>query len=177
MYNKKDLSLVMRKVVQKTKYGTFFLWNMSDGLLFVDDFLQIPGKCLILFPRAFGRPFRGLAGTEAFLIFVTAGRQNIDIPGCVLQPVPVDHPGPPGRAHAGKDSWVMPISPGVTRLTRAESTLSAPLSKTSVSAPSRLMRWAVSHRIFTGTPCTRTICIVRSTTGQLSASPSLVTQL
>ena len=53
---------MMRKVVQKTKYGTFFLWNMSDVVLFVDDFLQIPGKCIILFPRAFGRPFRGLAG-------------------------------------------------------------------------------------------------------------------
>ena len=51
---------------------------------------------------------------------------------------------------------------------------SAPLSKTSVSAPSRSMRWAVSQRIFTGTPWDRPIRTVRSTTGQPSASIKIV---
>ena len=165
----------MQKIVQKAEYRALFLWNMSYIFSILYEFLQRSGKRFVLLLRAFGRPFRVLAGTEELFVFIPTGQQAIDILSRVLQTVLVEHSGPPGQAHGGEAIvLVMTISPGVTRLTSAKSTLSAPLSKTSVSAPSRAMRWAVSHRIFTGTPWGRPIRTVRSTTGQPSASIKIV---
>ena len=65
-------------------------------------------------------------------------------------------------------------SPGFTRLTSAKSTLSEPLSNTSVCAPSRSIRWDVSLKITTGTPFFPALRRVRSTTGQPSASIKIV---
>ena len=78
---------------------------------------------------------------------------------------------------ASPSSCVITRSPGCTRFTSAKSTLSGPLSKVNVCAPSRWIWWAVSHRINTGTLYFVAVCTVKSTTGQPSASIRIVTLL
>ena len=92
----------MRKVVQKAEYRALFLWNMSYIFSILYEFLQRSGKRFVLLLRAFGRPFRVLAGTEELFVFIPTGQQAIDILSRVLQTVLVEHSGPPGQAHGGE---------------------------------------------------------------------------
>ena len=79
--------------------------------------------------------------------------QRIYIIRRIFQTVLVQHPRAFCQAHTCQTVILRHNQvPGLTRLTSAKSTLSAPLSNTSVCAPSRSIRWDVSHRITTGTP-------------------------
>ena len=68
----------------------------------MQNILQRSGELLVLLPRAFGWPFRVLAGTEELFVFMPTGQQTVNVPGRVLQPVLVEHSGLPGQAHTGK---------------------------------------------------------------------------
>src|SRR5699024_9738722 len=92
----------MQKIVQKAEYRALFLWNMSYIFSILYEFLQRSCKRLILLPRAFGWPFRVLAGTEELFVFMPPGQQAVDILRRILHSVLVEHSSPPGQAHTCK---------------------------------------------------------------------------
>ncbi len=84
----------------------------------------------------------------------------------IFQTVLVQHPRAFCQAHTCQTVILRHNQvPGLHPVDSAKSTLSAPLSNTSVCAPSRSIRWDVSHRITTGTPFFPALRRVRSTTG------------
>ena len=143
---------------------------MEYVLLFsiIHEILQRSGKRLVLLPRAFGGPFRVLAGTEEFFVFMPTGQQTVNVPGRVRKAVLVEHSGPPGQADTGK-----PIVLGDDNISRLH-----PVDQGKVHAVSALVKdqrlSTLPLDAITGTPWTRPIRTVRSTTGQPSASIKIV---
>ena len=94
-----------------------------------------------------------LAGAKELFVFMPLQHQRIYIIRRIFQTVLVQHPRAFCQAHTCQTVILRHNQvPGLHPVDECKITLSAPLSNTSVCAPSRSIRWDVSHRITTGTP-------------------------
>ena len=129
--NKKQPPLTPGKSERRLQFK-FLIQEKLDGY---KNICQCGDKCFILLLRPFWAPFGVLSGSEELFVFITPQQERIHVVGGVLQTVLVQHPCALGKAHTRQP--VVLCHDNFTRLTSAKSTLSAPLSNTSVCAPSR----------------------------------------
>ena len=104
----------------------------------VQDLLKRVRKPDILLLRPLWAPLGVLPGTEELFVFIPSQHKSVYVVGGVFQTILVQHACALGKTHTRQPVVLCHDHiPGFTRFTSAKSTLSAPLSNTSVCVPSR----------------------------------------
>ena len=108
------------------------------SIIFAQSLLKRIRKLGILLLRPLWAPLGVLSGTEELFVFIPSQHESVYVVGGVFQTVLIQHPGALGKAHTRQP--VVLCYDNITRfypVDEAKSTLSEPLSNTSVCAPSR----------------------------------------